>query len=218
MSARSTLRSRVRQDALDKESVNWEDSEIDDSLNRSASYVAMELSRHDILEQMLGTETFTDTAGTKSYALSATDILHFRELYWVNPDTTSKDVKCNRMDRRQRGDYYRKTWDFYPERSTSTGLWSIKFSDDPGGGNTFRVEYVKKPAEITTGSGSDSTEYTTIPEEFEDLIVARAVWILTGPDGSQKEHAAANFKMLLDQAKAVIQSDALPDEDFVRKY
>lgn len=208
----------VRADALDKESVNWTSDEIDLALNRAATFVAMELARHDMLETALGTETFTDTAGTKVYALVATDILYFRELYWVNSDTQSKDIKCTRMDRRQRGEIQFKLWNYFPSRNSTTKLWSINFSDDPGGGNTFRVEYVKKPAALTIGAAGDASEFTTIPEHLEDLIVARAAWALTGPDGSQKDHAATNFATLLQQAKMSVQGDSIPDEDYVRKW
>ena len=86
---------------------------------------------------------------------------------------------------------------YYRTRNKTTGAYTINFPRDPSSGITFTVHYVATPA--TIAAGGSETEYFDIPSKYHDLVIARAVMMVIGPDSSHIGYATAAYAELKNE-------------------
>lgn len=197
----------VRDDALDADSVSWSNARVLRVLNRSAKFIARELARHQIFNNIADSENFTTTANTRAYALSASDIESIFRI--VRLDTNSKEIETiEEIPVKQLYDGYGgiatiwrggQYWRYYLTRNKTTGAYTINFPRDPSSGVTFTVHYVATPA--TIAAGGSETEYFDIPSKYHDLIIAHAVVKVIGPDSSHIGYATAAYAELKNELR-----------------
>lgn len=203
---RGEMRTLLRDWVSDTQSTEWSNTRVDRALNRAALQVLIDLSNVQWINLARGTEDFTSVSGTYAYTLSATNAAFLKRMYELGDSSDrAKDIPCNLVaeDARFVGRHpYQEpvSWPFYVTRNHSGSAWVINFLRDPGAGHNFRVEYIVRTSTITEGdAGSDSSEYTQIPPEYHDLVVAKAGWYLCGPDGSNERFTVSNYQMLFNQ-------------------
>lgn len=194
-----------RDDALDADAVSWVPAKVLRFLNRAAKYVARELARHQVFNNIADSENFTTAVNTRAYALSASDIESIYRV--VRLDTNGKEIEdIDSISVKQLYDEYGgivtfwrggKSWRYYLTRNKSTGAYTINFPRDPSSGVTFTVHYVATPA--TIAAGGSETEYFDIPSKYHDLVIARAVMMAIGPDSSHIGYATAAYAELKNE-------------------
>jgi hypothetical protein len=211
----------VRDDALDVDTAAWTPARVGRQLNRAIQWCARLLVRHSRLNPLRATEDFTTSTATRAYTLTATAIMGNRlsRMYQIDSNSV-KLADAMEIDSLVDIDpdqwaYDGFKWRYYLTRSLGTpatptdGVFTVNFPTDPGSGLTFRCEYFSRPSDFTVGSG-DSPTY--IPVEYHDLIVARTVMRLVGPDGSHFSDAVLTFQTLLTEAKQDMGRLADPSE------
>lgn len=199
---------------LDVNTVEYDRARRERALNEAARFVGRKLMAHGLVGASVKSEDFTTLSDTRAYALTATDIV--RVFRMVRLDASSREVEeAVQIDERGKmADYVwdGKAWRYYVTRNSTTKLYSINFVGNQGSGITFRVFYHARVAEITAGSGNDTTEYTEIPEEYHDLVVARATFRLTRGDDTIAGSVITDYQELLRQMQVDAVTGASPAE------
>ena len=204
----------LRDEVLDADSVSVSSAKALRVLNRALRFVERELLRYALWNPLQGSESFTTSADTRAYLLTATDILRIERM--VRLDSQSREWQaCSQIPvtlAREDYTFDDGKWKYYLTSATSAGIqeaqnYTINFAWDPGASVTFKVFYTTIPADIAA-----NTTECALPPDYHDLVVARASIQLTGAEESQQAFAMQRYQELLMQMKRDARRGAGPAE------
>ncbi|MFH0908916.1 MAG: hypothetical protein V1929_09145 [bacterium] len=175
---------------LDKDEKVWPRTLRERMLNSAARWLHRELQRYALVRPVMTTEDFVTASNTTAYTLTTSNI--------------DRVDRITRLDAQSREDWtYRHIdesmadqppWDGYYLTTTISGTgenaalkYVVNFAALPGATITFRAFLQVKLADIVTGSEADDLSYVAIPERYHELLAARALSMLVGPDQSANQ-------------------------------
>jgi len=174
------------------------------ALNVAARYVGRELRRYDLDSRAATYDEFTTTA-TRDYELVATTVGRIFRIARMDGDDHVFDLTIVRQNEIH-GAYRENEWRVYLTRDQGDGstdpLWSVHFHFDPPTGIVCRAYFTVAQTDIAIDAGGgvqDALSFTYIPEDYHELVVARAAYKLTGPDDSNRPFAEADYRELMLQ-------------------
>lgn len=214
---RGEMRTLVRDAVLDEDATNphFSDAKIDRRLNLDAKYVARMLDRIGLIHLTKATESFTTTQNTTAYALSSSTI---RKVYGMwEVDSDGNRIRGSRQISEAEvptcyASMKNGAWLYFITRNTSTKAQTINFPAYPGASHDFVVHFFTNLADIAAGSGNDTSEYTSIPDEYHELVVARTSMKLVGRDHSHYQRIVDEYAGLEQELIIDAQQGASPRE------
>ena len=198
---RQEMRTMMRRRLRDTNSVTWKNADTDDELNLAARRVERKIGRQQKINYDLNTETITTTADTVAYDLSASD---FRRVWKMQRTDSTPNQACKQMDESNQSDWRQLgvrdrqgQWLFFITRTSTT--YTVNFPQAPPAGLTFTLTYLTLTSEIATGTAGDANDlssFSSVIEDYHELIVQDAIVALMDPASSLYTGAAIHLAKL----------------------
>lgn len=200
---RGTMRSLLREEIMDGESITWSDAALNRRINLAADNELSLLVEHSVIKYGRGSYTFTPDTASVTTPLYLDDFHSPIDLQGGFGDVGGKyedERSFKKLFQEFRGSQGQDRWedgyvytivpgdlgafdDGFDLTAFDTGSeYGVQFLTIPAA-STFTLVYRKKLAEIPTGASYDTMNYWQIPERYHRKIVRTAAADIGGLEG-----------------------------------
>jgi hypothetical protein len=197
------MRSLLREEIMDGESITWSNAALDRRLNLAADNELSLLVEHSVIKYGRGSYTFTPATASVTTPLYLDDFHSPIDLQGGYGDVGGKyedERSFKKLFQEYRGSMGQDRWedgyvytivpgdlgafdDGFELTAFDTGSeYGVQFLTIPAA-SSFVLVYRKKLAEVPTGTSYDSMSYWQIPERYHDEVVRHAASQISGIEG-----------------------------------